>query len=244
MKLFRYFLLLFSAAQIVSCGKQTETLNIITAKELYPIKVGKIFTYRLDSTVVATFGASLQKTYYLAKDSVESSFLDNQGRQSYRIFRYITDTLASKPYQYSATYYAVIDSNKIEYVDNNLRFITLVNPVSETTTWKGNSYINTTTNSTNYFLNNWQYQYQDIDVPYTVKKGSINNTVTVLQQDESSSPTFNPNFYYNKTYSVEVYAKGVGLIYKDFLHYTYQVTPSKYYETGSYGIRLSLVDYK
>lgn len=230
--------------QITSCSKHTETLNLTTAKELYPIKVGKTFTYRLDSTVVATFGTALQKTYYLAKDSVESSFLDNQGRQSYRIYRYITDTLASKPYQYAATYFAVIDNNKIEYVDDNLRFITLVNPVSSATTWKGNSYINTTTNITNYFLNNWQYQYQDIDAAYTVKKGSINNTVTVLQQDESSSPTFNPNFYYNKTYSVEVYAKGIGLIYKDFLHYTYQVTPSKFYETGSYGIRLSLVDYK
>lgn len=244
MKLFRYLCFLFIAAQMISCSKQTETLNIISAKDLYPMQVGRTFTYRLDSTVVATFGTSLQTTYYLAKDSVESSFLDNQGRLSYRIFRYLTDTLASKPYQYIATYYAVIDNNKIEYVDNNLRFITLVNPVSTTTTWKGNSYINTTTNSTNYFLNNWQYQYQDIDASYSVKKGSFNNTVTVLQQDESSSATFNPNFYYNKTYSVEVYAKGVGLIYKDFLHYTYQVTPSKYYETGSYGIRLSLVDYK
>ena len=117
MQFFRYLLLLLVATQIVSCGKQTETLNIIAAKELYPIQVGKTFTYRLDSTVVATFGASLQKKSYLAKDSVESSFLDNQGRQSYRIFRYITDTLASKPYQYTATYYAVIDSNKIEYVD-------------------------------------------------------------------------------------------------------------------------------
>ena len=230
--------------QVVSCGKQTEILNIIAAKELYPLQVGKTFTYRLDSTVVATFGASLQKKSYLAKDSIESSFLDNQGRQSYRIFRYITDTLLSNPYQYTATYYATIDSNRIEYIDNNLRFIPLVNPVAETTIWLGNSAINTTSNSDNYYLNNWQYQYQNIDQPYTVKKGNINNTVTVLQQDEKSGSNFDPNFYYNKTYSVEVYAKGIGLIYKDFLHYTYQVTPSKYYETGSYGIRLSLVDYK
>ena len=203
-----------------------------------------MFTYRLDSTVVATFGASLQKKSYLAKDSIESSFLDNQGRQSYRIFRYLTDTLANKPYQYTATYFATIDSNKIEYIDNNLRFITLVNPVSINTSWKGNSYINTTTNPDNFFLNNWQYQYQNIDEPFTVKKGVINNTITISQQNESSAANFDPNFYYNKTYSVEVYAKGIGLIYKDFLHYTYQVTPSKYYETGSYGIRLSLVDYK
>ncbi len=244
MKLFRFFLLFVIAAQIISCGKQTETLNLIPIKDLYPIKVGKTFTYRLDSTVVATFGASLQTSSYLAKDSIESSFLDNQGRLSYRIFRYITDTLASKPYQYTATYYAVIDTNKIEYVDNNLRYIPLVNPVSTNTIWNGNSYINTTTNSDNYYLNNWQYQYQNIDASFTVKKGNINNTVTVLQQDESSSPTFDPNFYYNKTYSVEVYAKGIGLIYKNFLHYTYQVTPSKYYETGSYGIKLSLKDYK
>ena len=241
----RHFLLiLIIVVMAFGCGKQTETITVISAKELYPISVGKTFIYRLDSTVVATFGASLQKKSYLAKDSIESSFLDNQGRQSYRIFRYISDTLLSKPYQYSSTYYAVIDSNKIEYVDNNLRFITLVNPVSTNTTWAGNSAINTTTNSDNYYLNNWQYKYQNIFEPYTVKKGNISNTVTILQQDESSGLNFDPNFYYNKTYSTEVYAKEIGLIFKDFLHYTYQVTPSRYYETGSFGIRLSLVDYK
>ncbi len=240
----RLFFLTIFTIQLLACSKQSETLNIIAAKELYPLQVGKTFTYRLDSTVVATFGASLQKKSYLAKDSIESSFLDNQGRKSYRIFRYLTDTLASKPYQYTATYFATIDSNKIEYIDNNLRFITLVNPVSINTSWKGNSYINTTTNPDNFFLNNWQYQYQNIDEAFTVKKGIINNTITILQQNESSAANFDPNFFYNKTYSIEVYAKGIGLIYKDFLHYTYQVTPSKYYETGSYGIRLSLVDYK
>lgn len=244
MRSLKYLLLFFATFFVISCAKQSETLSIIAAKDLYPMQVGKTFTYRLDSTVVATFGASLQKKSYLSKDSIESSFVDNQGRKSYRIFRYITDTLLSKPYQYTATYYATIDSNKIEYVDDNLRFIDLVNPVSLNTTWKGNSYINTTTNSDNYYLNNWQYQYQNINESFTVKKGVINNTVTILQQNESSATNFDPNFYHNKTYSIEVYAKGIGLIYKDFLHYTYQVTPSKYYETGSYGIRLSLVDYK
>jgi hypothetical protein len=39
-----------------------------------------------------------------------------------------------------------------------------------------------------------------------------------------------------------VYAKGIGLIYKEFLHYEWQAP--KYLEDRTYGIKLNLIDYK
>lgn len=240
-------LLCFSViiVMLISCKKQTESLNLVSINDLYPIAVGKTFIYRMDSTVSINFGEKLVKHSYLAKDSIESNFIDASGRNSFRIFRYTTDTLASQPWIYAATYYSTMTTDKVEYNDNNLRFITLVNPVSYNTTWKGNSYINTILPSTYYFMDNWDYHYINLDKPFICKKGTLQNTYTVMQQDSQIPQSgFDASQYNEKSYSIEVYAKGVGLIYKDFLHYIWQPTPSPKYEDGSWGIRLNLIDYK
>ncbi len=130
--------------------------------------------------------------------------------------------------------------------DNNNRFIKLTEPVTEGQTWKGNSYIDARSDaSTVPYLYNWDYTYQNVNMPYTVVTGTLDSTVTVLQQDNTfPAGDFDPNYYQQRNYSVEVYAKGVGLIYKDFLHWTWQTDPPPaHYEDGSYGIRLSLIDH-
>lgn len=229
---------------ILSCKKQTESLNVVTSNDLYPIAVGKSFTYKMDSTIPINFGDALEVHSYQAKDSIESTFLDATGRTSFRIYRYTRDTLATQPWIYAATYYATTTSQRVEYVDNNLRFVTLANPVSYNTSWKGNAHINTVLPSTYYYLDNWDYHYTDLDQPYTCLKGEIQNTYTVFQQNSQvQQGTFNPAFYDEKSYSIEVYGKGIGLIYKEFLHYIWQPSDSKY-DANSWGVKLNLIDYK
>ena len=230
---------------LIACKKQTESpqsLGLVDIDSLYPLKVGSVFIYRMDSTS-ATLG-SLSTSYYLAKDSVAQTFLDNQGRTSFMVLRYLTDTLAANPYQYNESYYVTYDKNKIELLDgNNRRFINLVNPVSLSTTWSGNSYIDSVKISDNTSYAGWTYQYTSIAQPYTVINGTFANAYTVLQAADSSG-VFDPSNISFKTYSVEVYAQGVGLIYKELTDYFYQTTPSPAFEDGSFGIKLNLVSYK
>jgi hypothetical protein len=86
--------------------------------------------------------------------------------------------------------------------------------------------------------------YQGVGESYTIKNRTFDSTVTVLQHDETTPEgTFTPSIpYQQRNYGVEVYAKGVGLIYKEFLHWTWQSTPppSKF-EDGSYGVKLTLI---
>jgi len=232
----------------VACSKK-DVVNYPALSEYYPLKVGRTYTYRLDSTVRANFGASLVVKYYLAKDSVESQFNDAQGRLSYRIFRYLRDTLQTQPWTYMATYVATFDASakSMEYVDNNLRYLSLKEPVTEGFTWKGNSYIDTKSGSSPVkYLDEWNYSYGNIGLPFTVRKGKFDTTISVLQADEVSPPgPFNPANYQQTNYSKEVYAKGVGLIYKEFLHKTWQISPAPaHWDDDSYGIKLNLVDYK
>ncbi len=242
-------LFLIVSVAVISCSTKNETLSLPTIADYAPMAIGKTFLYRMDSVKTAAFGVKLDTVYYLAKDTVESKFMDITGRESYRIFRYVRDTMNLQPWRYAATYTVTYNSDNqwMEYIDNNLRFMKLRLPIKEGGLWQGNSFIDTrSASSLVKYLDGWNYEFQNVESPYTVRKGRFENTVTVFQQDETIPPgPFNPAFYQQRNYSIEVYAKGVGLIYKQFLHWTWQTTPppSKF-EDDSYGIRLNLLDYK
>ena len=116
---------------ITSCTKSSETFTSATLNDYFPLAVGKSYIYRLDSTVLASFGSALIVKSYQAKDSIESTFNDNQGRLSYRIFRYIRDTSATQPWRFAATYFATPNRTNLEDVDNNLRFLKMQLPINE-----------------------------------------------------------------------------------------------------------------
>lgn len=227
------------------CSKQTETFSTATIADYYPIEVGDNYVYRLDSTVRAPFGTSLVVKSYHAKDSVESTFIDNGGRLSYRIFRMITDTLEAQPWQPAATLIATPTANGLETVDNNLRYINLKLPIREWYTWKGNSFIDTRSlSSTVTYLDGWDYQYQDVDQPFTGLSQTYDSTITVFQHNETSPDgPFDPSAEIQVHISgKEVYAKGVGLVLKEFLYWNWQKNPGPpHFEDGSYGVRLQLL---
>lgn len=241
-----FYCLLFIVTILSSCSKQ-ESLTIVSAEELYPIEVGKTFIYRLDSTVLANFNQSLVIHSYIAKDSIESQFTDAEGKKSFRIFRYLRDTLQQEPWKYIATYFASFTNNRVEYVDNNLRFVSLVSPAKEGVQWNGTQYINTISPSPFSYFANWNFEYINADQPFTTLKGIIPNTYTVFQQDETLPDIpFNSNNYQEKSYSKEVYAKGIGLVYKEFLRWVHQppTAVNKFFQEGSFGVKLNLIDYR
>lgn len=239
---------LSSVIFIVSCTKSDYFSPAVKSSNYYPVTSGKVWVYRLDSTVVSPFGTELNMVSYHLKDSVGNSFTDNAGRESWVVYRSITDTLEENPWQNISSYYITPTATDIEMVDDeNLRFIKLVTPVTAGFSWPGNSYIDTRSATSAYqYLDGWIYTYSAVDSPYTILAGKIDSTVTVLQADETSPEgPFDPDNYQQRNYSVEVYAKNIGLIYKNFLHWTWQPTPEPArYTDDSYGIILNLISYK
>lgn len=237
-------IILITAVQ--GCKKQSDTLVLPQPADYYPLQAGKVFTYRLDSTALNASATVLSQKSYLVKDSFGIAFNDNLGRPSYPVYRFITDTLNATPWSVLFTYYITPTSKDIQVVDdNNLRYIKLVSPVTEGYTWSGNSYIDTKSATSPYiYMDNWVYTYQNVNKPFTTLKGSLDSTVTVLQIDDTSPPgAFDPANYQQRTYSTEVYARNIGLVYKEFLHWTWQ-NGTQQYESDSYGIKLNLIDVK
>lgn len=245
---------LFSAVPVImllftlfSCKKETETLQTASMADYFPLVVGKTYLYRLDSTVPASFGAALIVKSYQAKDSIESKFTDNEGRLSYRIFRFTRDTAGLQPWSFAATFFATPTDKWVEYVDNNLRFLKLHAPVVEGYSWLAHSFIDTRSiNSTVGYLDNWEYEYGGVDSGYSVLNTTYDSTVTVFQHNETTPEgPFDPGLEVQiRTYGLEVYAKGVGLIYKEFLYWNWQRNPPPpKYQDASYGVKLQLISH-
>lgn len=229
----------------ISCSKQSETLPLPALTDFYPLAIGHSLVYRLDSTSLTSFGQALEVHSYHLKDSIGDTVVDNQGRLSYRVFRFITDTMELTGWQPLSTYFITPTQNSIEVVDDhNLRFIKLKEPLREGFSWKGNSYIDTrSANSPVQYMDNWDYVYQNNNQTFNSLMGPIDLSVTVFQQDETSPPgPFNPQYYQQRNYSLEVYGKGIGIVYKEFMHWTWQTTPPPAsFADDSYGFKINLI---
>jgi hypothetical protein len=243
-------LVIFMAA-FSSCEKQTEEFEAEPIKEYLPLQSGKFITYRVDSTVFTNFGRVEELHSYHEKQIIDSMFNDNQGRLSYRVFRYTRDTLDVQPWQPAGTYFITPLTNTIEVVDNNQRVVKLANFIKEGNTWKGNHYLPNDPYSYKYNFSNddnigeWDFTMDEVAGTETINGKTYSDVVTITQADEVLNvPIVDPKSYASKTYSVEKYAKGIGLIYNELIMWEYQPNTGNTsgYKIG-FGVKRSIIDH-
>ncbi|MEY4702874.1 MAG: hypothetical protein RIR96_771 [Bacteroidota bacterium] len=217
---------------------QTESLN-----EFYPMQTGKYIIYQLDSLVYVAFGTRDTTIRYQVKYETDSLIQDNLGRSAYRVFRFIRKN-ENENWTPDATFMSIATNNQVEFVENNLRFIKLKSPIVNGFSWKGNSFIDTySANSPVRYLDNWDYTYESVGESQLVGSNTIENCISILQRDEVIGLPDQPDSYSEINYSKEVYAKGIGLVYKKFNHKEYQPNNGGYVAEGSYGITLTMLDH-
>ena len=243
----KYFIgLFFISLFFISCKKEKDSFSSESVNDYFPLQVGKYITYQLDSTLFINFGQKDTVVSYQVQDKVDAQLTDNLGRPAYRIIRYIRKD-SSKDWVANNTFMAIATFNSLEYIENNLRILKLEIPVKQGFSWKGNSYIDTySINSDLKYMDDWDYVYDSVDVPLTINSINIDSTVKVTERDEflGQDPSIPGTQYAEKTYALEKYGKGIGLIYREFLHWEYQggETGVPGYFVG-YGIKLSIIDH-
>ncbi len=236
---------IFLAASILSlnaCKKSSEAFKTASIDDYNPLVVGKYITYNLDSLVYVNFGSGTTEIHsYQVKYEVDAQITDILGRPAYRIIRYKRNT-ATDPWAPDNTFMAVNTTNSLEFTENNQRFIKLTLPIANNHSWKGNSYIQSTPgNSDVDYLDDWDYIYDSVAVQNQVGSFTLDNCLVVNQRDEISGDPSDHSFYSQINYSQEKYAAGIGMIYRKFFHNVWQ--PAGYFETGSYGITLTMIDH-
>jgi hypothetical protein len=235
-----------------SCTETKTELQSPPLASYFPTTVGKYITYRIDSTIPTQFGADTTVRSYRVRDTYDAEITDGLGRKAYRVFRSISNVTGTVPYVANNTFSATpVGEDWVEWNENNLRFMKLRFPMQEGFVWRGNSFIDASSlNSPVRYMADWEYAYQNVGEPFTVNGKTYANTVTILQRDEVlPEGPFNKQFYKQWNFSIEVYAEGIGLIYKNFDHKVWQppVPPPDarvgYWEDGSYRVVLSIIDH-
>lgn len=205
-----------------SCKKKDTTAD--PTRNYFPIVLGKYVTYEVDSIYYNENNCTKYQTKSQMKYVVTDTFTDR--RNFTNKLSYIMD-IYTRPYDGglwmpSGVILLNPGTNLLNYTQDNVKFIKLMFPIVEGFSWLGN--INAPVNDSEFtFLKDWSYKYTNYHRSYNTGYLNFDNTVTVMENDESVNyPAVDSGVAAMRTFAKEVYAYNVGMIYKEWTHWTYR----------------------
>jgi hypothetical protein len=197
---------------ILSGCYREETVLPFLGYDYFPTELGKYVEYKVDSTwqddPAGPIGSA--EAHYFLRELNESYFTDEENRQAVRVERYSRQNALSQ-WGIKDVWFRVRTSEISEQNEENVVFIKHNFPIEEGKTWDGNSKNILQTLQELYRQNAvpeiWEYQYANVNEPYTVNGLTFDSTVTVIQMDR-------PAIFGLNVFAQEVYAKDIGLVHK------------------------------
>ncbi|MCX7696598.1 MAG: hypothetical protein N2Z72_02760 [Bacteroidales bacterium] len=194
----KIFVIFLFSTLFFSCSKQSDD-KVDVGYDFYPYRVGSWVIYEVDSIFYDDFTGISDTFHFLLKEVFESEFIDEEGRRNLRLERYVKWN-DSSDWVLRDVWYVHKNSMHVEKIEENIRFIRLIFPVRENESWDGNAM-----NS----MNEQKYYYKNVDKFYAIDSVlSFDSTVVVVQNKIQNLLEEKDQF--------EVYARGVGLIYKNY----------------------------
>jgi hypothetical protein len=195
----KLFLLSFLALIISSCSDTSKSVIYSTPADYQPLKIRAWYIYDVDSITYNDFTTpvTVDTIQFQLKEEITDTFTDQAGRLNFRLERskrFYNDSLAydSLNWKVSDIWFITQNGSNIERVEENNRYISLLNPVKDQTVWDGNAFN---------FNDTWDYTYLKVSEPFD----TYGNTVTVNQ-------IFEDNLIIIYQLYEEVYAKDIGLV--------------------------------
>ena len=197
MRYFIIYIVLF--VTLLGCKKDPATI-VDLGYDYYPIQEGHWVIYNVDSIVYNDFTNSVDTFQYQIKELIVSTYQDAEGRNTQRIERY--KRINSGPWIIKDVWSSNLTSTTAERVEENTRYVKLAFPAKIGMSWDGN---------VANVISEWEYLYTTYDEAASVGLLSFDSVLTVLQRDQDLGAL-------EKDYFVEMYAKNIGLIYKEAIH--------------------------
>ncbi len=198
-----------------SCEEKTVDPNTIdTGSAYYPLEVGKYRDYAVDSTTYEFDGTGatlVQSRSYQVRELLSDTFTDNTGRIAYRVERYERNSF-SDPWTLIDVWSTVQDQSRSEQIEENRRFVKMIYPAVDGDTWDGNQHFDSSDSvevagELLFVYENWLYRYDGVGTSFSIS-GQVWPDVTRVVQVDSEN-------LIEKRFSEEIYARGVGMVYKE-----------------------------
>ena len=215
---------------------------------IMPLQTGKYITYRVDSTVFTNFGRNTEIHKYQVKHVVDAQIMDNLERPSYRVFRYLSDSAGTQPWQANGSYYITVLDDGVEVSEDNLRVVKLHIPIRNGSKWPGNNHLPPDPYGAFYGFSNddamaaWEFLIDgDMQPSLTIQGKTYTDTYTVLEDNESD-PVTGPSDYGSVSFAKEIYSKNVGLVYRELTLWEQQpnYTPPNTYDPYKIGFGIKM----
>lgn len=179
------------------CTKEKIASPINLQNNYFPLKVGAVIIYEVDSTAYSNFTNASVNYKFDLKDSITNTFDDLAGNTNYRIERFkkpINTTLWV--YQKNFTRNKGLRAGE-EFI-NNQRFVRIIFPPLKGSSWNGNSK-NT--------LGEQEYLIEEASTALTINTLNFDSTIVVKEIDEIN--------LIREDLVKSTYARNVGLIKKE-----------------------------
>jgi hypothetical protein len=190
---------------LLACSKKkVPDADTVLGLDYYPTTIGKYIVYQVDSTVYTDLPRDTLVYSFQLREKITEQFEESNGSSAYRLERSVryadaTKSYEKQPWRLHDVWLIRAGNKNIEVQENNLRFIRLIFPVQLNASWDCNK----TNTLTEQFC-----RYAVINEPIVINQLNLENTLTVNQLN-------NINLIEAQT-ATEMYAKGVGLISKDY----------------------------
>ncbi len=205
MKYFKLLSFICLVGILASCKKDEETKELDLGYDYIVEDIGSYIVYQVDSIIYNDFDASIRNVSLQIKEKIVENFKDNLDRDAHRVERYVREN-AEADWHLNRTYYLVKQERACEKVEENLRFVSFVFPPKQNLEWEGNRFIEAVDN--NKYLADWTYKLTTVNTPATINGVNYDNTATVLLRDRETQ--------IEKVFAKEIYARGVGMVYKEW----------------------------
>ncbi len=206
---------------LLSACDETEELAIDYKYDYFPLEIGKYITYSVDSITYSTLNGNIviDTGSYQIRETVVDTFtiidtFNNTitiGPLVYEVERKRRKN-AGDAWQIETVLAVHRGANRLEWTENNRKFIKMFFPLKSEKKWNGNLYFDETElvpvkGEVIEVFKAWESNVTAIDEPYSYANFDFDSTMVISQANSENVIEYR--------YSTERYARGIGLIEKE-----------------------------
>jgi hypothetical protein len=202
---YHYFLMLLLLAS--ACGKDEYKPGDI-GLDYFPLRKGNYQIFNVSEVIYSEVKDPENRNYQLKVEIVDS-FPNTEGIYTYVLSRTRRDN-ASQAWQDVDTWSARGNDRELVVNEGNTAFVKITFPVGKGNEWNGNK------------LNNGvedDYEMETVDEPAQIAGTTFEKTLRVVQENNEDLIVFQDK-------REEVYARGIGLVYKETVQLSYCTDPN------------------